>query len=531
MDDYNIPQLINALLSTVKTMNERLGVPTANNGTPATIIGVDPQVAEANIWGSELQVGKYFPNDPQASFLKPLFTGLDSLFVRFFSNILPTGTKFSEPTTTSTTNIGVDQLLGFNSELFVKLATNLGLAVPGLVLFKDLDWNLVSVGIEYLDDMFVDLTNMNEESVVSLETSQNILAISKNLALAVPGFMTFAAVNWALVNTAIKPLVSMLTTLAGPEITTVIATGTDLLTNLAIGMSALGLALIPIAFGLKQFATISWETLIKAGLVIGILSAGLVALGTVGLPAVVGVVGTLVLVGIGIAAFGLGLAAAVYVISESLTMFGDTIKKIAELPISKLPEQGLIIGKFFANIVSSIGVSTGVKLAGFTASLPTISTGLIGLSIAIKQLTPVLPGLETFLQGFINIDTGKMRTISNELVDSFNPIATSINNIGDAINDISFAKLGLLATNLDKVSIKVNTFGPEMEKTNTVLAEQLDIQKQQLFELKNQTMLLSKLKVGDMIQTTTPQQSPTTPTFFTNTRMNYQNSAYYAKSK
>lgn len=531
MDDYNIPQLINALLSTVKTMNERLGVPTANNGTPATIIGVDPQVAEANIWGSELQVGKYFPNDPQASFLKPLFTGLDSLFVRFFSNILPTGTKFSEPTTTSTTNIGVDQLLGFNSELFVKLATNLGLAVPGLVLFKDLDWNLVSVGIEYLDDMFVDLTNMNEESVVSLETSQNILAISKNLALAVPGFMTFAAVNWALVNTAIKPLVSMLTTLAGPEITTVIATGTDLLTNLAIGMSALGLALIPIAFGLNQFATISWGTLGKAGIVIGILAASLVALGTVGLPAFATIAGGLTLLGLGIAAFGLSIAAVIYGISVGLTMFSNVIQRLAELPIAKLPEQGIIIGKFFTNIVSGIGLSTGVKLAGFTASLPVISAGLIGLSIAIKQLAPVLPGLETFLQGFINIDTGKIRIISNELVDSFNPIADSINNIGNAINDISFAKLGLLATNLDSVSIRVNTFGPEMEKTNTVLAEQLDIQKQQLFELKNQTMLLSKLKVGDMIQTTTPQQSPTTPTFFTNTRMNYQNSAYYAKSK
>lgn len=529
MDDYNIPQLINALLSTVKTMNERLGVPAAN-ATPATIVGVDPEAAKANTWGKEIQVGKYFPNDPQASFLKPLFTGLDSLFVKFFSNILPTGAKFSESTTTPAANIGAERLFGFDSESFVKLATNLGLAVPGLVLFKDLDWDVVSVGIEYLDDMFVDLTNMNEESVVSLQTSQNILAISKNLGLTVPGFMAFTAVNWTAVSAAMKPFVSMISMLVGSGIDSIIALGSELFKSFAVAIGALGLALIPLTFGLKQFAMISWETLIKAGLVIGILSVGLVALGTVGLPAVAGVAAALLLIGAGIAAFGLGLAAAVYVISASITMFGNAIKGLAELPISKLPEQGLIIGKFFTNIVSGIGLTTGVKLAGFTASLPIISAGLIGLSIAINQLAPVLPGLETFLQGFISIDTGKIRTVSNELVDSFNPIAASINNIGAAINDISFTKLGLLATNLDNVSIKVNTFGPEMEKTNTVLAEQLDIQKQQLNELKNQTMLLSKLKVGETTRSAPSQQSPSTPSFYDSTRKNFQNSAYYAKS-
>lgn len=529
MDDYNIPQLVNALLSVVKTMNERLGVPTDNTGAPATVIGVDPSATKANVWGNELQIGKYFPNDPQASFLKPLFTGLDSLFVKFFSNILPTGAKFSEPTAVPSVNIGVGQLLGFDSESLVKLSTNLGLSVPGLAAFKDLDWDFVSIGIERLDDMFVDLTSMNEESFTSLETSNNILAVSKILALSIPGFMAFTAVNWTAVESAVKPLVSIISMLVGSGID-IIALGTKLFNSFAIAIGALGLALITLTFGLKQFATISWETLFKAGLVIGILAGGLVALGTVGLPAVAGVAVALLVIGAGIAAFGLGLAAAVYLISKSITMFGDALRGIAELPLNTLPAQGTAIGKFLTNIVSDIGFLSGGKLAGFIASLPILSAGLLGFSVAIKQLTPVLPGLETFLQGFISIDTGKIRTISNELVDSFNPIATSIKNIGDAINDISFTKLGLLATNLDKVSIKVNTFGPEMEKTNTVLAEQLDIQKQQLIELKNQTMLLSKLRVGETTQNSPPQQSPSTPSFYDSTRKNFQNSAYYAKS-
>jgi hypothetical protein len=530
MDDYNIPQLVNALLSVVKTMNERLGVPTDNTGAPATVIGVDPSATKANVWGNELQIGKYFPNDPQASFLKPLFTGLDSLFVKFFSNILPTGAKFSEPTAVPSVNSGVGQLLGVDSESLVKLSTNLGLSVPGLAAFKDLDWDFVSIGIERLDDMFVDLTSMNEESFTSLETSNNILAVSKILALSIPGFMAIAAVNWTLVDSAVKPLVSILSTLSGFGISSIIGIGTDLLTKFAVAMGAVGLALIPITLGLNGFANISWETLAKAGVVVGALVVGMVALGTVGLAAAAPTAVALGVLGLGIAAFGLLIAGTIYAASLSLTAFGNALRGIAELPLNTLPAQGTAIGKFLTNIVSDIGFLSGGKLAGFIASLPILSAGLLGFSVAIKQLTPVLPGLETFLQGFISIDTGKIRTISNELVDSFNPIATSIKNIGDAINDISFTKLGLLATNLDKVSIKVNTFGPEMEKTNTVLAEQLDIQKQQLIELKNQTMLLSKLRVGETTQNSPPQQSPSTPSFYDSTRKNFQNSAYYAKS-
>jgi hypothetical protein len=551
MDDYNIPQLINALLSVVKTMNERLGVPTDNTGAPATVIGVDPSAVEANVWGSELQVGKYFPNDTQASFLKPLFTGLDSLFVRFFSNMLPTGTKFTGPTVTPLSNIGVEQLLGFDSEALVKLSTNLGLAVPGLVLFKDLDWDFVSISIEYLDDMFVDLSSMNEESFTSLETGNNVLALSKTLALAIPGFVALTAVNWKLVQSAVKPIMSVLSTLTGFG-GAILSNGADLLTKFAVAIGAVGLALIPITLGLNGFAAISWETLLKAGVVIGVLVAGLVALGTIGLAAAGPTAIALGILGLGIAAFGLLVAGTVYVASLALTEFGDSIlgvaeavslgittfgnalRGIAELPLANLPEQGKAIGKFFTNIVSDIGFWSGGKLAGFIASLPKLSAGLTGLGNTIKQLAPVLPGLETFLQGFINTDTSKIRIVSNELVASFTPMAASINSIGEAIDSISFAKLSLLATNLGKVAIKVNTFGPEMEKTNTVLAEQLDIQKQQLVELKNQTMLLSKLKIGDTAQQISQpqsQQTPTTPSFFDSTRQNYQNSAYYAKSK
>jgi len=552
MDDYNIPQLINALLSVVKTMNERLGIPADSTGVSSTVIGVDPLAAEANVWGNELQVGKYFPNDPQASFLKPLFTGLDSLFVKFFSNILPTGTKFSGPTTEPPVNIGVGQLLGFDSESLVKLSTNLGLAVPGLIAFKDLDLDFVLIGIERLDDMFVDLTSMNEESFTSLETSNNILTISKILALSIPGFMAIAAVNWPLVDSAIKPLVSILSTLSGFGISSIIGIGTDLLTKFAVAMGAVGLALIPITLGLNGFANISWETLAKAGVVVGALVVGMVALGTVGLAAAAPTAIALGILGLGIAAFGLLVAGTIYVtslsltalgdsilsaakaVSSGITIFGNALRGIAELPLNTLPAQGAAIGKFLTNIVSDIGFFSGGALAGFIASLPILSSGLLKFSDAIKQLAPVLPGLETFLQGFISIDTSKIRTVSNELVASFTPVAASINSIGDAINDISFAKLGLLATNLGNVAIKVNTFGPEMEKTNTVLAEQLDIQKQQLVELKNQTILLSKLKIGETAQNSPQpqsQQSPSTPSFYDSTRMNYQNSAYYAKSK
>ena len=970
MDDYNIPQLINALLSTVKTMNERLGVPTVSNDTPATIIGVDPDTTKANTWGKELQIGKYFPNDTQASFLKPLFTGLnlilskyfdrilpvssvnlktptniavnnqpqvpsknpllaglDSLFVKFIGGlILPNtanksetvnnitipdttkkvgtvnntatlgnnqisfltplftglnslfaevlnklslnntkkidtvtsstatfGGKKTESTTSPSAKIGVERLLMFDSESLVKLSTNLGLAVPGLVAFKNIDWEFVLIGIEYLDNMFVDLTNINQESFTSLKTSENILAVSKNLGLAGIGFMSFKAVNWVIVSSAITSLYSILSKIVGPEITNIVTTGTELLKNFAMAIGSFGLALLPVAFGLTAFSAVSFGGLVKAGIVISTMVAGIVAFSKIGLPLIVRsiiplallsagiaafgfalipltnslkdfntidlgslakaglVIGGLVLgiialsgilpiaatgagslallsvgiaalgfalipltsglaafntidwgtlakaglvisglvvgitalgaflpvaaagaaalalIGGGIAVFGAGVAAATYLVGLALTsfsntiaLFGKTLQYIAKLPLETLPAQGSAIGgfltnlasgigfwdgtklaaltallpvlatgltgfgvavnsltpvfstlsaqgsaiasflsnfadgigfwgggkltaltalipvlstgltsfgvavnrlapvymtlpaqgsaiaSFLTNLASGIGVVDGVKLTGFialmpvlstgltafsvmvnnlapvfttllpmistsvrdfgtavdqlysvvTTVIPMLSTGLVGLSttfkqiapiittllptissgfnelhIAMKQLTPDLSRFETFLHGFVNIDIGKLKTVSNELVASFTPVAASITGISDAINDINFTKLGMLTSNLGKVAVNVNTFGPEMEKTNTVLAEQLYIQKQQLTELKNQTILLSKLKISDSAQTSQQsQQSPSTPSFYDSTRMNYQNSAYYAKS-
>ena len=104
------PKLFTSLINTLKSLAERLpvGVPTPADTTNLVLGSRDvKEVRKAIIWGSTIQTGKFFPNDKNFGFLKPLFSGLTAMFTSIFIDKLPgklssilgnfvTGNKISE---------------------------------------------------------------------------------------------------------------------------------------------------------------------------------------------------------------------------------------------------------------------------------------------------------------------------------------------------------------------------------------------------------------------------------------------------
>ena len=277
-------------------------------------------------------------------------------------------------------------------------------------------------------------------------------------------------------------------------------------------IAGLGLALIPLAYGLSKLAEIQWETLGKAGVVLGSLIAVVIGLGV---PAVSA------LAGLGIAVM-LGLAGG-------LAVLGLAFSYISTLNVDKLPEIGTNIGLFLTNLVSGVGVITGAKLTAFGPMLLAVGGGIAALGLSINSLMPNTDKFIGFINNFVNIDTSKVVTVSEQLTSSFDNVSKSIQNIGEAIDQVSFSKLALLATNLGKVAVSVNAFSPEMTKTNAILGEQLLIQRQQLIELQTHSKLLENIKVGNVSAQTTNSIGKSMLDSFTDTRQSFRKSAYYTK--
>lgn len=91
----------------------------------------------------------------------------------------------------------------------------------------------------------------------------------------------------------------------------------------AIGLAAMGAALIPMAFGLKMFSDIKWGDLAKAGVAI------------VGLSLAVGALGAIMMSGVG-AAVILSGAAALAVMGAALLPLAMAVKKLSDSDPSKL---------------------------------------------------------------------------------------------------------------------------------------------------------------------------------------------------
>jgi hypothetical protein len=494
------------LIDVLKKLTERVGVPVATDKNNPLIVSPSDDAERAKIWGETLEIGK---------FSKPTSSNTNNIV----SVINP-----AQPTTPPLTNNPFG-ILGINSKQLVELSTDLGLAIPGLLAFKNLDWELLAVATEYLDDFLLDLNLMEDDIIKAAAVTDMLKTVSFGLSqIGIFGAAATVA-GWTILAGAMIPIGAVMAALAfiapfAPAINvgllTVETVLSALLLDAALGIvliAGLGLALIPLAYGLSKLAEIEWETLGKAGVVLGSLIAVVVGLGV---PAVSA------LAGLGIAVM-LGLAGG-------LAVLGLAFSYISTLNVDKLPEIGTNIGLFLTNLVSGVGVITAAKLTAFGPILLAVSGGIAALGLSINSLMPNTDKFIGFINNFVNFDTSKVVTVSEQLTTSFDNVSRSIQNIGEAIDQVSFTKLALLATNLGKVAVSVNAFSPEMIKTNAILGEQLLIQKQQLVELQTHSNLLKNLKVGTSStgSSSMPPTQNNTSTFNT-TWENFRSSAYYTK--
>lgn len=518
MNEEITNRLINELINVVKALNEKVGVPQPTEET--LIISTEAEKEKANVWGSELQIGKYFPDNTEASFLKPLFRGLTELFEKYKSS--------------GVTGIGgvagAQSMFGVNSDQILAISKNLGLAVPGLTAFKNLDWELVLLGVESLDELVLELVLMEGGLNKALVSSRNILEVTGNLAssfgsfsvldtigesfkslivvttalgAAAGGLMIFGALSW---NTIAKGVVT-LGGLAGITLLLGTAKGTSLVG--VATLAALGLALIPIGYGIKQLQDIEWSQLAVVGTAIGGLAA--IAIG-LGIPAVA----LLAITGGGV----------LLALSGSMYIFGRALNSLFELPIDQLPVLGTSLKDFLLNMVSGIGIISGAKLAAAIPLLIGIGGGLMAIATAVRVLMPVVPDFNNFLSGILNVDKANLAASTEFVVRHFNSIAESIGRISSAIDSVNLDAISSLSSKIKDMSVSVINNNPEIVKTNNILSEQLTISRMQLEELRKQTVMLGN--VGNIggnqgIQSENFVEAGS----FSDTRRNYRASAYY----
>jgi hypothetical protein len=473
-------------------------------------------------------------------------------------------------------------ILGVDSEQILELSTNLGLSVPGLLAFKDLDWQMLSVAAEYLEEFLLDLTMMDQDVKYAITVTDGINTIIKTLtSLSSMGAMV-SLVTWGALGLAAIPIGLIVLGLAAlapisPAVLAGLATveavihafmwnaamGVVLIAGLGGALIIFSLGLVELASAMTQLGSIPWGTLGEAGLIIGVILGVVIGLGV---PVVAGLAGLGLLVIVGIAA--------------TLGILGFVLSKLSELDLEGLPTVGTNISQFLSNLVGELDLAEGAGLllmapmllvlcgglvvlfktiSGIpdTSNLPAVGSNINGLlrnlianlSIAkgiglflipdaikdiggaIKTIAGATTTIPTehikFLTDFMSIDTGKLEDVSVKVAESLSTVSKSVRDIGDSINQVSFAKLALLATNLGKVVMSVNAFSPEMTKTNAILTEQLSIQKQQLAELQAHSGLLSNLKVGGGGGSVAPSATLGKPDSFADARQAFRASAYY----
>lgn len=523
--------LFNQLLTSLKALAEKIdsGLPkSADNETPLVLKnGINTlEAKKATTWGTTLQVGKFFPDKVNAGFLKPLFKGLVTLFDDIFIKKLPQ--QLSEVLKNTLGN----QFSG-------------GINIPGGgIISKFSGFSLTNVG-------------------------DNILKLSKALALSAAGFIAFNYVNWESVLKGGTALIIFAGVIAGLSL---------IKTQLVVGAGALLLvsaSLIPAAIGFLMMKSVDWEAVAAAVVSIGAL---------VGVVALMGSGAVLLLAGVGVMVL---LSGAVFLLIKAL-------QPLFAINLSVLPEIGANIGQFFTQLNENITVSTlsflpalalgimgiGAALVEFGKFIPlliTLPTGglanfgnvigtfLFSLTSSVslgtinrtrelipllEDISPVLIKLSESVQRFSQIETNMLPNKAKEIGLFFQNLdinagwfgdtdekLTALERFSTVIGNIkspnqSFSEFINAFSSLGDVKINVDVLSGETRKTNELLQTSISIQTQQLNELKQQTSFLSKLQQPSSIQGgNQPQPQPSGTSSVMGTRQQYNTSSYFIKSR
>jgi hypothetical protein len=196
--------------------------------------------------------------------------------------------------------------------------------------------------------------------------------------------------------------------------------GTSSVLRGALGIAAVGAALIPFAFAMKLMTGIEWKTLGIAAVALGLLTAATLALGLL-------LTGPQALVFL-IAAAGIAiLGAALIPFAYAANLAAKAIKMLADVDIPKI-----------AMGLGLLGVAI-MPLAMVTPLIPMMAIGLAGLSVALRLLAGPA---ERVGQSIMNVGLGlKMTAASLAELQNLSLIKTvlQVRSLASAITELSKA--------------------------------------------------------------------------------------------
>ena len=306
----------------------------------------------------------------------------------------------------------------------------------GVKLIEKIDGKAVKKGLEGLAD---GLEAMAKGKV--LLGAGALVVVSVALVAALPGMLAAAALG------AIGPLIEKgLTSFAkGIE-----RLGTGKVFLGAAALAALGLALIPAAYALKQFSEVSWSDLGKAGVALLGLGIAGAAFGSF-VPLMLAGAVAIAALGASLIPFGIALriiAPALEKFTPIIEAFGNVISKtfsgIAEVITSAFT--GL------SDLFKTLGEVDPIKLFAIGPALASIGAGLAvlgGGSLAGGILGSIGKlfggGVVEKLNELSSIDSSKILTLADAITKLSESIA-NLNNVTANVGDVS-----PIITTVDKV--------------------------------------------------------------------------------
>lgn len=523
--------LFNQLLTTLKVLAEKL-----DTGIPKSIDSENPlilknpvravEAKKAETWGTTLQIGKFFPDKVNTGFLKPLFRGLVSLFDDIFINKLPQelgevlentlGNQFS-----GSINIPGGGIISKFSGLtltdvgdnILKLSKALALSAVGFIAFNFVEWESVLKGgtaLILFTGVIAGLSLIKTQLVVGAGT---LLLISASLITAAIGFLMMKNVDWESVTAAVISIGALV------GIVAIMGAGAALLITGIGVMVLLSGAVYLLMQALQPLFAVNLSVLPEIGANIGLFLTNLnenVTVSTLGfLPL---------------------LALSILGIGAALVEFGKFIPILVTLPTSGLANFGSIFGTFLSSLTSSISLGTINRTRELIPLLKDISPVLLKLSESVQRFgqieTSVLPAKAKDIGLFfsnLDINTGWFGDADQKLT-ALERFSTIIGNIKSP--NQSFSEFINAFSSLGDVKINVDILSSETKKTNELLHTSVSIQTQQLNELKQQTSLLNRLQQPSPTSgLNQPQPLPSGTTSVPGVRQQYNSSSYFIKSR
>lgn len=290
--------------------------------------------------------------------------------------------------------------------------------------FADIEWETLGKAGVAMGGLVIAAKLLSKATAEMLIGAIGIAAIGVALIPAAYAFKMFNDVDWSALAKATVAILGL------AVIGSVLSSITPLMLLGAVGIAALGAALIPTAIALKMFNDVKWDG-IKMAIV---AMSGLGAIG-----AILGTVSPLLIAG----------SVAVAVLSGSLALLGYAIKSISD-NVRDIKVDGLVNLKTQLIDLSSISVLDILKLSGALFTL-NATLGMMTITSVLSSPIKLFGGVFEDVKEFIGL-ADKFDIVTAKilgLVDSF----TILN---EAISEINVDGLDKLVQPVKDVTVDIS---------------------------------------------------------------------------